>query len=361
MTATWSVNKKIFLQNAITVKNNQPLMAVVKNNAYHYDLEFAVTQFIHAGIDTFSTTSLREAIQIRQLAPDATIFLMNAVYEFDLVREHQIHMTLPSLTYYYNHKNDLSGIHVHLEFENLLHRSGFKDLNEIKEVLKDHHHNQNAKMIISGLWTHFGYADEFDVSDYNVERSQWMEIVESLLSEGYQFDLIHAQNSASFYREGQILLPHHTHARVGIALYGSRPYSSLNQHDIVQSLTVKANVIQVREVQAGDYCGYSFAFEVTKNNTKLAVVDIGYGDGILRTRAKHEALINGKHYPIRALMMSHMFVEVDGNVHAQDEVILYNNDIRIDEYTFKGVGANSEQLSAMNHDSLKKEYISNDC
>ena len=32
-----------------------------------------------------------------------------------------------------------------------------------------------------------------------------------------------------------------------------------------------------------------------------------------------------------------MFVEVDGNVHAQDEVILYNNDIRIDEYTFKGV------------------------
>ncbi|MDI1745433.1 hypothetical protein QI442_13690, partial [Staphylococcus aureus] len=34
MTATWSVNKKIFLQYAITVKNNQPLMAVVKNNAY---------------------------------------------------------------------------------------------------------------------------------------------------------------------------------------------------------------------------------------------------------------------------------------------------------------------------------------
>ena len=36
-------------------------------------------------------------------------------------------------------------------------------------------------------------------------------------------------------------------------------------------------------------------------------------------------------------MMSHMFVEVDEEVDAQDEVILYNNDIRIDEYTFKGV------------------------
>ncbi|MCG9798800.1 alanine racemase [Staphylococcus argenteus] len=361
MTATWSVNTKTFLQNAIAVKKNQPIMAVVKNNAYHYGLEFAVSQFIHAGIDTFSTTSLREAIRVRQLAPHATIFLMNAVYDFDLVRKHDIHMTLPSLTFYYEHKEDLADIHVHLEFENLLHRSGLKNLKEIKEVLEDHQQNQNAKMIISGLWTHFGYADEFDMPDYRIEREQWMEIVQTLLSEGYQFDLIHAQNSASFFREEQELLPHHTHARIGIALYGSRPYSSLHQEDIVQSLTVKANVIQIREVQAGDYCGYSFAFEATKDYTKLAVVDIGYGDGILRTRSKHEALINGKRYPIRALMMSHMFVEVDDNVHAQDEVILYNNDIRIDEYTFKGVGANSEQLSAMNHDSLKKEYISNDC
>ena len=36
-------------------------------------------------------------------------------------------------------------------------------------------------------------------------------------------------------------------------------------------------------------------------------------------------------------MMSHMFIEVDDEVHAQDEVILYNKDIRIDEFTFKGV------------------------
>ena len=102
--------------------------------------------------------------------------------------------------------------------------------------------------------------------------------------------------------------------------------------------------------------GIALPLKLLENHTRLAVVDVGYGDGILKSRAKHEALIKGKRYPIRALMMSHMFVEVDEEVDAQDEVILYNNDIRIDEYTFKGVGANSEQLSAMNHDSLIKEY-----
>ena len=29
--------------------------------------------------------------------------------------------------------------------------------------------------------------------------------------------MIHSQNSASYFRENQMLLPHHTHARVGIA------------------------------------------------------------------------------------------------------------------------------------------------
>ncbi len=358
MTAIWSVDTEAFYQNAVNVRNEQPIMAVVKNNAYHYGLEFAVKQFLKAGINTFSTTSLKEAVRVREIAPHATIFLMNAVYDFDTVREYQIHMTLPSLVYYYEYKEDLKGIHVHLEFENLLHRSGFKDLDELHEVLEDHAQNDNSeKMIISGLWTHFGYADEFDVPEYGIEREAWLNVLNTLLEEGYTFEMIHAQNSASYYREGQQVLPHHTHARVGIALYGSRPYRKLNTSRIQQSLTVKGNVIQIREVNAGDYCGYSFAFEATKDHTRLAVVDVGYGDGILKSRARHEAMINGKRYPIRALMMSHMFVEVDDEVHAQDEVVLYNNDIRIDEFTFKGVGANSEQLSAMNHDSLIKEYI----
>ena len=76
-------------------------MAVVKNNAYHYGLEFAVRTFLEAGIHTFSTTSLKEAVRVRKLAPHATIFLMNAVYDFDTVRNNNIQMTLPSLEYYY--------------------------------------------------------------------------------------------------------------------------------------------------------------------------------------------------------------------------------------------------------------------
>ncbi|ARJ51826.1 alanine racemase [Staphylococcus lutrae] len=358
MTALWQVDRTQFLNNVKQVVQEQPIMAVVKNNAYNYGLEFAVQMFHQAGIDTFSTTSLEEAIQIRQWLPEATIFLMNPTVHFDLLRDNDIHMTLPSLAFYYTHQEALAGVKVHLEFENLLHRSGFKNLSELKEVLRVHQQYTGRKMIITGLWTHFGYADEFDVTMYETERSAWLDIVEALVNqEGYHFDLVHAQNSASYYREGQRVLAQHSHARIGIALYGSRPYSSLSPDCITQALTVKAHVIQVREVQQGDHCGYSFAYTAEQPHTRLAVVDIGYGDGILRTRAAHDVLIGEKHYPIRALMMSHMFVEVDEDVHAGDIVLIYHSNMRVDDYTFKGVGANSEQLSALNLNSLIKEYI----
>ncbi|EJD8535532.1 alanine racemase [Staphylococcus pseudintermedius] len=359
MTALWQVDSAQFLQNVKQVTQNQSVMAVVKNNAYNYGLDFAVQMFQQAGIDTFSTTSLVEAVRIRELAPEATIFLMNATDEFERLRANDIHMTLPSLTFYRENKAALAGVKVHLEYENLIHRSGFKTKDELLAVLADHEQNPAPKMEITGLWTHFGYADEFDVDMYEKEREAWLTIVETLVKQrGYHFDLIHAQNSASYYREGQRVFDHHTHARIGIALYGSRPYASLSPGCITQALTVKANVIQVRNVQQGDHCGYSFAYTVEQPHTRLAVVDVGYGDGILRTRAQHDVSINGKRYPIRALMMSHMFVEVDDTVSAKDSVILYNNsDLRIDDYTFKGVGANSEQLSALNLNSLIKEYV----
>ena len=56
-------------------------------------------------------------------------------------------------------------------------------------------------------------------------------------------------------------------------------------------------------------------------------------------------------------MMSHMAVLVDDDVTADMDVYLYNSRLRIDKYTELGVGANSEQLGALNYQSLGREII----
>lgn len=355
MSAKLTIHKDNFIKNVHHVKKDYPVMAVVKNNAYHFGLSFAIDAFLKADITTFATTSLYEAIEIRKLSKDAVIFLMNPSTEFDLIRANQIQMTLPSFAFYEEYQNELYDIEVHLEYENLLSRSGFKNKEEFNQFIAKYEQDDHLnKMKVVGAWTHFGYADEFGIPEFEIECNQWFDIL-SFLKNHFEFQLIHAQNSASFVREDG-LLEGHTHLRLGIILYGARPYEGLPKSLTQQAIDVTSHVIQIRTLKPNQSAGYSFAY-TTSTHEKLAVVAIGYGDGILRTRAQYDCLINGKRYPIKALMMSHMFVLVDDAVKANDIVTIYSNDIRIDEFTFKGVGANSEQLSALNQYSLIREVI----
>ena len=355
MSAKLTIHKDKFIENVHHVKKDYPVMAVVKNNAYNTGLSFAINAFLKADITHFATTSLEDAIEIRKLSTDAVIFLMNPSTEFDLLRAFQIQMTLPSYAFYEKYQHELHDIKVHLEYENLLSRSGFKNKDEFHQFITKYEQDYKTnKMKVVGAWTHFGYADEFAVPEYEIERHHWLEIL-AFLKTHFTFEMIHAQNSASFVRE-EGLLEGHTHLRLGIILYGARPYGGLTESLTQQTIEVTSHVLQIRTLNPNQSAGYSFAY-TSSTHERLAVVAIGYGDGVLRTRAQYDCLINGKRYPIKALMMSHMFVLVDDAVKANDIVTLYSNEIRIDEFTFKGVGANSEQLSALNQYSLIREVI----
>ncbi|MFB9859823.1 alanine racemase [Salinicoccus siamensis] len=353
-----TIDQKQFIKTARQATGGNDVIAVVKNNAYNHGLQFTVESFLEAGIKAFATTSMDEALTIRELSEEAMVFLMNPVQEIEVAREKDIHITLPSLQYYYDNKDRLSGVKVHLEYAGLFNRSGFENAEDIKEVIRDvYFSDQEPGIDIQGIWTHFGYADEIKMDHYELERSLWMDVLAEVSSTGHNFKYIHAQNSASYARDG--LFTGHTHLRLGIALYGSRPYSLLSADDYVQSLSLKAPIIQIRRLTKGQKCGYGGVYEA-KDDVHIAIVDIGYGDGILRKRADFDCMIGTRRFPIKALMMSHMIVEVDDIVEVGDEVVLYSNGMRIDEYTNLGVGANSEQLGALNYNSLKKVILNDD-
>ncbi|WP_088006986.1 alanine racemase [Indiicoccus explosivorum] len=348
MTATLSINRTNLFEQAKRIQDKDNVLAVVKNNAYNIGMELAFRTFYEAGIRAFATTSLTEAVALRQLDAGITIFLMNPVTEFDALREHRIAMTLPSLPFFRRYEQELHGIDVHLEYKNLLRRSGFDRAEEMLEVL------EAGTVSVTGVWTHFAFADEIGSAEYEQEKRDWLALLDALGVWRRKFRFVHAQNSASYVRDG--LFPGHTHARLGILLYGSRPYSGLPEDVAPPVISVRANVIQTVRLKRGESSGYSSAFTAPEDCT-VAIADIGYGDGILRTRAQHDVLIRGRRYPIGALMMSHLLVVVDEHVQPGDDVFIYNGALRVDHFTFLGVGANSEQMSALNHLTLTKEIF----
>lgn len=347
-----TLNLKALSYNATLAQTNQKVIAVVKNNAYNFGLNHVVKTFYQAGIRFFATTSLIDCITMRKMYDDINIMLLNPSTEFDTLRQYNIIATLPGLRFLQQYHQNMYHISYHLEWAGVMRRSGCRSEKEILDTLQ---YALQHDITVDGLWTHFAWADEFN-GNYEIEREQWLNIVDKL-SSLHQFNIIHSQNSASFVRENGLLNSKHTHVRLGIYLYGCLPYYNAPVK-LEHALTLSTNILAIHTLNKDESVGYCNSFIAQKDHTKIAILNIGYGDGILRKRITNQSvLINNKLYPLVSLMMSHSVAIVDDTVTIKDTAIFYDKDLPVHYFTHLGVGANSEQISALNHSTLSIKYI----
>ena len=79
-------------------------------------------------------------------------------------------------------------------------------------------------------------------------------------------------------------------------LYGASPFADKNAHDLDLKpvMTFTAEIIALNTIQAGEGVGYGSHF-VANQETELAIVSIGYGDGYPRAFPKQNFVaINGQ-------------------------------------------------------------------
>lgn len=77
--------------------------------------------------------------------------------------------------------------------------------------------------------------------------------------------------------------------RPGLGLFGGRPHPAAQSHRVV---TPEAQVIQVRHVPAGQTVGYGATWTALRDS-RIAILNIGYADGIPRATAPHLHLLAG--------------------------------------------------------------------
>src|SRR5262249_39293232 len=101
--------------------------------------------------------------------------------------------------------------------------------------------------------------------------------------------------------------------------------SDLPSWPLKPSLTWKARVLQVRDVASGEQIGYSSG-HITKTATKVAVLPVGYGDGLnRRLSSRGRVIIRNAYAPILGnVSMNLTAVDVTGTpgVAGGDEAIL---------------------------------------
>jgi serine/alanine racemase len=132
----------------------------------------------------------------------------------------------------------------------------------------------------------------------------------------YQIALpkIHIQSSYGILNYPEL---HCSYARIGIALYGvlSSPGNKTKiQPELRPVLSLKARVVLIRQITAGESVGYGRAFSASRN-TRIAVLSIGYADGVPRSLAygRGEVLIHGCRAPIIGrICMDQFMIDITG-------------------------------------------------
>ncbi|MCD7763477.1 MAG: alanine racemase [Lachnospiraceae bacterium] len=194
-------------------------------------------------------------------------------------------------------------------------------------------------IFVEGVFTHFARADEKDKSAAKNQLQKFTSFCDRLEAAGADGFLRHCSNSA-----GILELPEANMdlVRAGITVYGIYPSDEMDReaNPLQPAMELKSHVVYCKTIPAGTPVSYGGTF-VTKRETEVATIPVGYGDGYPRSLSnKGSVLIRGKRAPIIGrVCMDQFMVDVTGmDVHVLDEVTLMGRD-GADEITVDELGS----------------------
>ena len=178
---------------------------------------------------------------------------------------------------------------------------------------------------VVGVWSHFAAADEPGHPATDKQIDAFFDAEKVARGAGLQPELRHLSNSAAalVIPEARLDL-----VRIGIAAYGIDPASGIAASagvDLRPVMTLRAQLINVKELSAGDGVSYGWTW-LADEPTTVGLVPLGYADGVPR-HAGNTARVGwrGGQAPIRGRICMDQFV-VDLGPHpasAGDEVIIF--------------------------------------
>jgi len=325
----------------IKSKTNAQVLAVVKADAYGHGLIQVGKAAADAGADWLGTALLEEGIALRNSGIKIPIisWLTPLGEDFNTAINLDIDLSISStelLTEVISAGKLVKKIpRVHIEVDTGMSRGGVGDdwqtfLTELSKAVAANEIN------IVGIWSHFARADEPDEGMNKEQLTVFEDRIKSASATGIKAEFIHISNSAASLTNKSA---HKNIIRWGIGLYGLSPdlnnlgdSKSLN---LKPAMRLKAKLHLVKAVKAGVSVGYG-GTAITKSDTKLGVVTLGYADGIPRnTNNLAGVFVAGKRAPlIGRVSMDQFVVDLGINSLAKtgDEVIVFGDGVG-GEYT----------------------------
>jgi len=296
---------------------NCQFMAVVKADGYGHDAKVVSEYAIKGGASELGVATLKEGIKLRSFGVKKPILILGNLYtKRDLIIsfKNDLMPTISSIRecLICNNigKNFGLKFSLHLKVDTGMSRLGFESEKFIQEFEKI---KSFENISIEGIYSHLSSADEDNSLDpkssTQLQILKFKELLKQINLESNHNIKIHLANSAGMLLNKDF---HFHMVRVGLSMYGYSPLAKIDKNlSLKPALFLKVKVAFIRSIDQGVRVSYGGKF-VSSRKTKLAVLSIGYADGVPRNLSgKINVIYNNKFYPqVGSITMDQMMVDI---------------------------------------------------
>jgi alanine racemase len=307
--------------------------AVIKADGYGCGIEKVAAALAKAGCKTFFVADLAEARQVRAVAPEPAIYVLNGLLpgtagSYADIRARPVIGSMVELAEWdaFSSANQWHG-GAALHVDTGMNRLGIS-ANEAAALaprIRSENHG------ITLLMSHLACAEQSEHPLNARQISVFREV--RMLYRGIPSSL--ANSSGIFLGAAA----HCDMVRPGVALYGVNP-SPGQSNPMRPVIELQARIAQVRTVPRGETVGYDAAW-TAKRTTRIAVVAVGYADGYLRAASASDeapgadAIVAGERCPLAGrVSMDLLAIDItdlpEGAARRGDFAILIGGEMTVD-------------------------------
>lgn len=307
------------------------VMVMVKALAYGTD-EVRMAKFLETcDIDILGVSYVDEGVALKRVDVRQAIFVINAAaYEITKVVKWDLEIGVSDKTLIKAAAAEAlrqnKKIKVHLHIDTGMSRFGTRpeEALALAQMIKD-----SPNLIFEGLMTHLTSADDPAQDHFTLAQIKSFEaVIAELKQHGICVPWHHAANSSGTLRFG---FHQFNMARIGLAVYGLHTSPATREAaELRLALSLISRIVGINVCKKGETISYGRTYSVQREQQNIAVLPIGYFDGLHRNYSgKSAVIIRGQKAPmVGKICMDFMMVDVTDIPHASpgDSVLIFGED-----------------------------------
>lgn len=307
------------------------VMVMVKALAYGTD-EVRMAQFLEScGVDTLGVSYVEEGVVLKRAGITQSIFVINAaIYEaakvvkWDLEIGVSDRLLIEAIAAEAALQNKKVKLHLHIDTG--MGRFGCRPemAIELAKLI-----DSSSALEFEGVMSHFACADDPEQDSFTFKQIEiFDQVIAALTAANLAPKWRHIANSSGAIR---FYLPQYNMVRIGLAVYGLSSSKAVQQAlELRLALSLVSRIVGINRCKYGESVSYGRSYNVEREEQNIAVLPIGYFDGLHRNYSgKSCVIIRGKKAPmVGKICMDFMMVDVTDipNAIPGDAVLIFGED-----------------------------------